>query len=197
MSTDLEKQIEFIIEIDKMKNVFRRTYICDGSRNENDAEHSWHLAMMAIILKDYFDKDIDLLHVIKMVLIHDLVEIYAGDTYLYDEAGNSDKDKREQEAADKLFAMLPLNQCNEFMNLWHEFEAKESKESKFAGVLDRLQPLLLNYTNEGNTWNQNNINSEQLIKKQQIILEGPQEIATFFKNLVDDAIAKGYLATKS
>lgn len=176
-----------------MKNVFRRTYICDGSRNENDAEHSWHLAIMAVILKDYFDKDIDLLNVIKMVLIHDLVEIYAGDTYLYDEAGNADKAKREQEAADKLFAMLPESQCNEFMNLWHEFEAKESKESKFAGVLDRFQPLLLNYINKGNTWKQNNIHSKQLIEKQKIILDGPEEIAELFKKIIDDAIFKGYL----
>ncbi len=193
MGNDLEKQIKFILEIDKMKNVFRRTYICDGSRNENDAEHSWHLAVMAIILKDYFDKDINLLHVIEMVLIHDLVEVYAGDTYLYDETGNADRVDREQKAADKLFAMLPENQCKEFMDLWHEFEAKETKESKFAGVLDRFQPLLLNYMNKGNTWQQNNIHSEQLIEKQKIILDGPEEIADLFRKIINDAIDKGYL----
>jgi len=193
MGNDLEKQIKFILEIDKMKNVFRRTYICDGSRNENDAEHSWHLAVMAIILKDYFDKDVDLLHVIEMVLIHDLVEVYAGDTYLYDEIGNTDKADREQKAADKLFAMLPENQCKEFMDLWHEFETKETKESKFAGVLDRFQPLLLNYMNKGNTWQQNNIHSEQLIEKQKIILDGPEEIANLFRKIINDAIDKGYL----
>lgn len=193
MGNDLEKQIKFILEIDKMKNVFRRTYICDGSRNENDAEHSWHLAVMAIILKDYFDKDVDLLHVIEMVLIHDLVEVYAGDTYLYDEVGNTDKADREQKAADKLFAMLPENQCKEFMDLWHEFETKETKESKFAGVLDRFQPLLLNYMNKGNTWQQNNIHSEQLIEKQKIILDGPEEIANLFRKIINDAIDKGYL----
>lgn len=190
---NLQKQIEFIIEIDKMKSIFRQSYICDGSRHENDAEHSWHLAIMAIVLKDYFEKDADLLKVLKMVLIHDLVEIYAGDTYLYDEKGNLDKAVREQNAANKLFGILPNEQSKEFMDLWHEFENKLTKESKFAGVLDRLEPVLLNYMTKGIAWKEHNLSSAQVLNKQKPILDGPKELADFLKNLIDDAVNKGYL----
>lgn len=193
METNLEKQIKFIIEIDKMKTIFRRTYISDGSRKENDAEHSWHLALMAMVLKDYFPEAIDLLKVIKLVLIHDLVEIYAGDTYLYDEVGNLDKAKREQDAADKLFSMLPYEQSKEFMELWHEFEAKQTDESKFASVIDRLQPLLLNYATKGIAWHQYGISYEQVLNKQTEILQGPKEIAEFVQNIFADLLDKGYL----
>lgn len=193
METNLEKQIKFILEIDKMKTIFRRTYISDGSRKENDAEHSWHLALMAMVLKDYFPEAIDLLKVIKLVLIHDLVEIYAGDTYLYDEVGNLDKAKREQEAADKLFNMLPYEQSKEFMELWHEFEAKQTDESKFASIIDRLQPLLLNYATKGIAWHQYGISYEQVLSKQTEILQGPKEIAEFVQNIFDDLLDKGYL----
>lgn len=189
----LKKQIEFIIEIDKMKNIFRRSYISDGSRAENDAEHSWHLAVMAIVMQEYFDNTVDVLKVIKMVLIHDLVEIYAGDTYLYDERGNNDKNIREQNAADKLFGMLPDEQNKEFISLWHEFEKRETQEAKFSSVLDRLQPILLNYTTKGAIWKQNNINFDQVLSKQGAILEGPSEIADFVIELLDDCVKQGYL----
>lgn len=189
----LEQQIEFIIEVDKIKNIFRQSYISDGTRRENDAEHSWHLALMAIILTEYFDPKADVLQVIKMVIIHDLVEIYAGDTYLYDVKGNETKAIREQEAADKLFAMLPIDQGKELMDLWHEFEDKITVEAKFAATLDRLQPVLLNYITKGKAWLAHGITKEQVLKRQADILNGPKEIADFLIHLLDDAQQKGYL----
>lgn len=189
----LKQQIEFILEIDKMKNIYRQSYVTDGLRHENDAEHSWHLALMVMVLGEYFDKDTDTLKVIKMVLIHDLVEIYAGDTYLYDEKGYEDKAKREQQAADKLFGMLPEEQKNEFMELWHEFEAKTTKESRFAAVLDRLQPVLLNYSTKGKAWLEHGVPYEKVRQKQKDVFDGPKEIADFLDELLKDAVSKGYI----
>lgn len=189
----LQQQINFIIEVDKLKNIFRQSYISDATRHENDAEHSWHLALMVIILREYFDPSADELQVIKMVLIHDLVEIYAGDTYLYDIKGNETKAIREQEAADKLFAMLPSEQREQFMNLWHEFEDKTTVEAKFAATLDRLQPVLLNYITKGKAWIEHGVNKEQVLKRQADILNGPAEIADFLVDLLNDAENKGYL----
>jgi putative hydrolase of HD superfamily len=189
----LQQQINFIIEVDKLKNIFRQSYISDATRHENDAEHSWHLALMVIILREYFDENADELQVIKMVLIHDLVEIYAGDTYLYDVKGNETKAAREQEAADKLFAMLPEEQCKEFMDLWHEFENKTTVEAKFAATLDRLQPVLLNYITKGKAWIEHGVNKEQVLKRQADILNGPEEIADYLIELLNDAENKDYL----
>ena len=137
----LKNQLTFIWEIDQLKNIFRQTYLLDENRKENDAEHSWHIAMMAVILQEYANEDVDLLRIIKMMLIHDIVEIDAGDTYCYDEAGNESKRQRELEAADRLFNILPQDQAKEFRALWDEFEARETDEAKFARALDRLQPL--------------------------------------------------------
>lgn len=138
----LERQIQFIIEIDKLKKIYRQTILMDGSRYENDAEHSWHLGVMAILLSEYVPEgDIDILKVIKMVLIHDIIEIDAGDTFCYDDNALNDKQEREQRAADRLFAILPPDQAQEFMELWQEFEERATVEARFAAALDRLQPL--------------------------------------------------------
>jgi len=145
----LEKQMEFILELDKIKSITRQTYLANTTRKENDAEHSWHLAIMAIILEEYFDKDINLLKVIKMVLIHDVVEIDAGDTFCYDIKANEDKLLREQKAAERIYNILPENQAKEYKLLWYEFEEGQTKEAIFANILDRLQPIILNFKTNG------------------------------------------------
>ena len=139
----LQQQMKFILEVDKVKQIIRQTYLADGSRKENDAEHSWHLALMAVLLKEYANEEVDLAKVIPMVLLHDLVEIDAGDTYAYDQAGLATQRARETKAADRIFGMLPEDQGTKFRNLWEEFEAYETAEAKFAHVLDNCQPLLL------------------------------------------------------
>ena len=136
----LEQQIRFIVETDKVKNIFRQTYLADGKRKENDAEHSWHLALMAVLLKEHMDEEVDVARVMTMVLIHDLVEIDAGDTYAYDEAGAATKREREVKAADRIFGMLPEDQGKYFRMLWEEFEAYESADAKYAHLLDERIP---------------------------------------------------------
>ena len=144
MSEDLKKQLDFVLEVDKIKNIFRRTKIHDGSRRENDAEHSWHLALMAFLLNDYSkDSNLDMLKIMKMCIVHDIVEIDAGDTFCYDELGNQDKLEREQKAADRIFSLLPEHQGKELRMLWEEFDAMQTPEAKYAAALDRLQPLIL------------------------------------------------------
>ena len=143
--------MDFLIEINKLKSIFRQSLLPEDGRNENDAEHSWHICMYAIILAEYAPSDIDMLKCIKMLLIHDLVEIYAGDTYLYDDKGNEDKEIRENNAAEKLYSMIE-EQGEELRDLWLEFDRCESEEAIFANTLDRIQPLLLNYLTEGKLW---------------------------------------------
>ena len=143
MNETLEKQLAFIMELDKIKNITRQTYISDGSRKENDAEHSWHLALMCFVLAEYSNEPIDVLKTMKMVLMHDVIEIDAGDTYAYDVEGNKTKRERELRAAERIYAILPDEQAKEYRALWDEFEAMETPEAKFANVLDKLQPLLL------------------------------------------------------
>ena len=159
----LEKQIDFLLEVDKLKNVLRRSSVTDGSRRENSAEHSWHLCMFALTLAEYAPENTDIAHVIKMLLVHDLVEVYAGDTYLYDEEGNKTKAAREHAAADKLYAMLTDAQGESMKELWYEFERCDTNESLFANALDRLQPILLNYTNDGSIWRKNHIKKQEVI----------------------------------
>ena len=150
--TDLERRLTFLTEIDKMKCIYRKNIVIDRSRNEDDASHSWHMAMCSLVLADYAPRKIDMLTVLKMCLVHDLVEIYAGDTYCYDAAAHADKEERERKAADKLFAMLPEPQGSEFRTLWEKFDALEGEEACYAAAIDRLQPFLLNYNTEGHTW---------------------------------------------
>ena len=159
----LEKQIRFIVEVDKVKNIFRQTYLADGKRKENDAEHSWHLALMAVLLKEHMKEEADLEKVMIMVLIHDLVEIDAGDTYAYDEKGAQTKREREVNAAERIFGLLPEDQGIYFRELWEEFEAYETAEAKFAHTMDNFQPLLLTDYNEGKHWTGDQVRIAQVL----------------------------------
>ncbi|MCD6364934.1 MAG: HD domain-containing protein [Planctomycetes bacterium] len=194
-SRRLDKQMQFILEIDKLKGVFRQTYLLDGSRKENDAEHSWHLAMMAILLCEYAaGTNIDVTRVIKMVLIHDLVEIDAGDTFCYDEQGNKTKERREQAAAERIFRILPADQAAEIRSLWDEFEARETSEARFAAALDRLGPLLHNYNTQGKAWREHGVTVDQVLARNEHIAEGSQTLWRYAKAMITDAVTKGYLA---
>jgi len=190
----LLKQIKFIVEIDKMKQIFRQNVVIGTSRNENDAEHSWHLAVMAMLLSEYaVEKDIDIFKVVKIVLIHDLVEIYAGDTFCYDEKGNEDKLDREKCAAERLFNILPEDQGNEIKNLWVEYEDVKTPESCFAACLDRIQPLILNYNTCGHTWKKPGVTSEKVLKRNAILEENAPELWQYVKETIEDSVKKGYL----
>lgn len=194
--TKLERQMEFILEIDKAKDIFRQTYLSNNKRTENDAEHSWHLAMMAFTLSEYFGENLDLSKVVKMVLMHDLVEIYAGDTYCYDQQANADKAEREKKAAEKLYGILPEEQGKEYQNLWMEFEEGKTEEAKFAVILDRIQPVMLNYATNGRAWKEHGIYVDQVLGRNAAVLNGPKEIADFFRGILDRSVEKGYLKTR-
>lgn len=195
ISERLKKQIDFILEVDKIKNIFRMTKIHDGSRKENDAEHSWHLALMAFLLCEYSkNSKIDILKVMKMCLIHDLVEIDAGDTFCYDTVGNMDKLEREKKAAKRIFSLLPEDQGKELHELWEEFDAMETPEAKYAAALDRLQPVMLNYINNGGTWIEHKISKEQVIKRNHYIEDGAPELWDFASSLIEEALSKGYIS---
>lgn len=158
----LKKQFAFIEEIDKEKSIFRQTYLADGSRKENDAEHAWHMAVMVMLLSEYANEKIDVLHTMKMVLIHDLIEIYAGDTYAYDTEGNSTKKERELAAAEKLFNILPEDQAAKLRGIWDEFEECVTPEARFACSMDRIQPLMLNNASGGKSWEEHEVKSSQV-----------------------------------
>ncbi|MGL4791225.1 MAG: HD domain-containing protein [Anaerotignaceae bacterium] len=187
-----EKQMEFSLEVDKVKDIFRRTYLAHGNRLENDAEHSWHSALMAVLLAEYFPKA-DLLKTIKMMLFHDVVEIYAGDTYCYDTAGLSVKEEKELASAEKVYGLLPDDQKKELMELWLEFEKGESEEAKFCAILDRIQPTMLNNAANGISWKEHNIKKEQVLKRNEVTLNGPKEISEYILNIINSAEEKGYL----
>lgn len=187
----LEKQLSFIIETDKVKNIFRQTYLSDKNRKENDAEHSWHIALMALLLKEYAEESVDVLKVMTMVLIHDLVEIDAGDTYAYDEAGNQTKRQRELAAADRIFGILPEDQGKYLRELWDEFEAYETAESKYAHLLDNLQPLLLNDAADGIAWLEHGVKKSQIYKRNARIEETSAVIWEKMKEIVEEHIEKG------
>ncbi|TGE31611.1 HD domain-containing protein [Desulfosporosinus sp. Sb-LF] len=190
----LKKQIEFIVEIDKLKRIFRQNVVIETLEQENDAEHSWHMAVMAILLSEYSSTtDLNVLRVLKMLLIHDLVEIHAGDTFCYDEKGNLDKLDREQSSADKLFNILPSDQAQEIMDLWHEFEAMETHEARFAASLDRLQPLLLNYNTDGHTWKKPGISSEKVLKRNAVLEKPVPQLWDYVQEIIEDSIQRGYL----
>ncbi len=195
MKERLKKQVEFILEIDKMKNLYRQTYVLHEDRKENDAEHSWHLAIMAFMLSEYSNNPIDVLKVMKMVLIHDIVEIDAGDTYCYDEKGYTTKAEREEAAAQRIFGLLPEDQRDEYYSLWREFEDSKTNEARFAAVLDRLQPLMLNYTKKGISWKEHGIYKEQVLNRNKEYFSHSDEIAELIVSLIDDAAQKGWLKT--
>jgi putative hydrolase of HD superfamily len=190
--TRLEQQMKFIKEIDKIKQIIRQNYIADSSRRENDAEHSWHLAMIVIVLSEYF-QNIDLLKSLKMVLLHDLIEIYAGDTFAYDEKENESKYQREKIAADKIFGLLPQDQSEEFINLWYEFEDGTSPESIFANIADRIQPLILNISSKGKMWIDKEVTMEKVVNRNSIVLnKGPKIIAEYILKLIDESKENNY-----
>lgn len=194
--TRLEKQIQFIVEVDKVKNIFRQTYLSDGERKENDAEHSWHLALSAILLKEYVSEEVDLLKVITMVLIHDLVEIDAGDTYAYDSAGAKDKREREEKAADRIFSILPTEQGQYFRELWEEFEEYETEEAKYAHLLDNFQPMLLNDVAKGKSWSEHQVKKQQIYKRNERIEETSETIWGEMQRIVEKNIQLGNIHEK-
>ena len=189
----LEKQIRFIVEIDKVKNIFRQTYLADARRKENDAEHSWHIALMAYLLQEYAEKPVDVSKVMLMVLIHDLVEIDAGDTYAYDDAGAETKRAREEAAADRIFGLLPEDQGKYFRELWEEFEAYESPEGKYAHLLDNFQPLLLNDASGGLSWQEHQVRKSQIYKRNEKIEETSETIWNCMKEIVQKHIECGHV----
>ena len=189
----LRRQLDFMIEIDKLKGIVRRSPLFGAKRLENDAEHSWHLAMMALLLSEHANVPVDQARVVKMVLIHDIVEIDAGDTYCYDEQGALDKRAREERAADRLFGLLPTDQAAEFRALWEEFEAEESADARFATALDRLMPLFHNYLSNGQTWRENQIAKAQVQKRCAPIRYGSETLWQVANTIIDDAVRRGHL----
>ena len=192
-SARLVQQMQFVIEIDKLKQVLRQTLLTNGSRRENSAEHSWHIALMAIVLAEYAPAPIDLLHVIKLLLLHDLVEIDAGDTFCYDNQGNQSKADRETQAADRLFGLLPTDQSGEFRALWDEFEAQETPAAKFAAALDRLQPILNNRQTGGYSWKLHGITSDRVFQRMAPVQTGAPELWSVVQQVIEDCVAAGYL----
>ncbi|WP_221391652.1 HD family hydrolase [Dyadobacter sp. NIV53] len=190
---NLLKQIEFIKEIDKLKYIQRRTKLLGSDRNENDAEHSWHLAMMAIILSGHSNVNVDVLKVLKMVLIHDIVEIDAGDTFIYDTSKNHTNTDEELLAAKRIFGILPQEQAEEMIAIWEEFEEGKTDEAKFARSMDRLEPLLQNVSNNGGTWQEFGVDYKKVYNKKQIIAEGSTEIWAYAENLINESVEKGIL----
>ena len=189
------QQIEFILEVDKLKKVLRKTILMDRSRRENSAEHSWHIALTVLILSEYAkDSDVDFFRVMKILLVHDLIEIDAGDTYCYDDQGRKDQTRREKKAADRIFNLLPEDQAATLRALWDEFEERKTPESKFANALDRLQPFLHNYFTEGQIWQENNIKSAQVIARMLPVDDGAPMLWNYVSALIDDGVKKGFLA---
>lgn len=191
--TRLEQQLQFIVEIDKVKNIFRQTYLADGGRKENDAEHSWHIALMAYLLQEYAEEPVDVMKVMIMVLIHDLVEIDAGDTYAYDAEGAKTKRAREIAAAERIFGLLPEDQGVYFRSLWDEFEAYESADAKYAHLLDNFQPLLLNDASDGKSWTEHTVKKSQIYKRNAKIEETSDEVWKCMQAIIDKHIARGHV----
>lgn len=189
----LLKQIDFIKEIDKIKYVQRRTKLFNSNRPENDAEHSWHLAMMVLVLAEHSNETLDIVKTLKMVLIHDIVEIDAGDTFIYDAVKAHSNTEEERLAAERIFGLLPPGQAEGFIAVWEEFEAGKTKEARFARSVDRLQPLLQNLSNNGGTWTEFGIDYEKVYQKKKVIKQGSQLLWDYAKNLINESVEKGIL----
>ncbi|HBN85748.1 MAG TPA: hydrolase [Clostridiales bacterium] len=190
----LEKQIRFIEEIDKIKNITRQNRVIYDDRKENDAEHSWHLAVMAFLFAEYMEEqNLDVLKVMKMVLIHDIVEIDAGDTFCYDEVGYRDKEEREKQAAERLFNILPEDQSSLLWDLWREFEDMKTKEAQFAACLDRFQPLILNNNTNGHTWNREGVDSKKVLQRNSPLKNTTPKLWEYVLQVVDSAVERGIL----
>lgn len=194
---NLLKQINFIKEIDKIKYIQRKTKLINSDRPENDAEHSWHLAMMTLVLAEYSDTPIDVLKVMKMVLIHDIVEIDAGDTFIYDTLKNHTNTEDELKAARRIFGLLPEEQALELIELWQEFETGETNEAKFAKSMDRLEPLLQNTSNDGGTWKEFGVDYQKVYDKKKVIRDSSATIWKYAENLIHESVEKGILKKKT
>ncbi len=194
MENDLSRTVDFCRLIDKEKFVQRRTYLSDGERLENDAEHAWHLAVMALLLSDYSNEKVDVLKVVSILLIHDLVEVYAGDTFAYDEEGKKTQRQRETAAADRLFSQLPQESAMKFRSLWDEFEVRESPEAKFAHTMDNFQPLLLQHASRGRAWREGKRKLSEVLERNEKSAEGSEILWRFaLENFIRPEIENGNL----
>lgn len=191
MEERIKKQLAFVLEIDKLKNIFRQTHLSLNGRNENDAEHSWHMAIMAYLLKEYSNENIDIAKVMFMCLIHDIVEIDAGDTYAYDDEALETQKAREENAKQRIFSILPQEQAKELVAIFDEFEAYKTAESKFAHAMDNLQPLILNDSNNGGDWREHNVNSKQIYKRQNKTKLGSEKLFEVTDEIIQNNILKG------
>lgn len=188
----LNQQFDFIREIDKEKFIKRQTYLSDGVQKENDAEHAWHMAVMTLLLSEYANGEIDVLKTISMLLIHDLVEIDAGDTYAYDEEGKKTQKQREEAASKRIFGMLPEDQGEKFMALWREFEARETPEAKFARTMDNLQPMMLNALTGGKSWSERGIRLSQILERNKNTAAGSEELWKYaYQNFLVPNVKQG------
>lgn len=187
----LKQQMDFLLEVDKEKNIFRQTHLSGGGRAENDAEHAWHMALMIYLLREYANQDFDPLKAIVMALIHDVVEIDAGDTYAYDDAGLATQQEREAKAAQRIFGLLPQDQRDEMLALFREFEDYETPEARFAHVLDNLQPLMLNHANNGGDWRAHQVKKSQIYKRNAKTAAGSQTLWAYMEDMVAENIKKG------
>lgn len=191
MDERLKKQVDFILEIDKEKNIFRQTHLSNHGRNENDAEHAWHMAIMAYLLQEYSNEPVDVARVMLMCLIHDLVEIDSGDTYAYDEEALKTQKQREEKAKERVFSLLPKEQKQDLMSIFDEFEENETPEAKFAHAMDNFQPLLLNNSNGGSDWIEHGVNESQIYGRHKKTKEGSEELYKVTDKIIQDNVKKG------
>ena len=194
MDERLQKQLDFSLEIDKEKNIFRQTHLSGHGRNENDAEHAWHMAIMAYLLREYSNEPVDTAKVMLMCLIHDIVEIDAGDTYAYDEEGLKTQKAREDAAKERIFSLLPDDQKEELTSLFDEFEASETPEARFAHAVDNLQPLILNNSNDGSDWKEHGISARQIYGRQKKTAEGSRKLFEVTDQIIQNHIRKGTIS---
>jgi putative hydrolase of HD superfamily len=191
----LRRQIEFIVEVDKLKEIFRQTVLTQSRRAENSAEHSWHFALMIVVLAEHSNhQPLDVLRILKMVLIHDLVEIDAGDTFAYDTKNMADQHEREARAATRIFGLLPSDQAEEFRALWDEFEARQTPEARFAAACDRFHPMLLNCRTGGHAWQKHGVTQDRVLARNAHVAEGSKGLWEYAVKMIDEAVAAGHLA---
>jgi putative hydrolases of HD superfamily len=189
----LEQQLAFVMELDKLKRVVRRSYICGGERRENTAEHSWHTALMVLLLSEHSDESIDAIRTMKMMLVHDIVEIDAGDSFVYDSAALASQNEREKVAADRIFSLLPEDQAREIRGLWEEFEAQVTPEARFAKATDRLIPMLHNYHSQGKSWNEHGVTRQMVLDVNSRIAAGSKVLWEYARRLAESASEQGFL----
>lgn len=189
----LKQQLSFLMEIDRQKEIIRQTYLSDGSRKETDAEHAWHLAMMCVILSEYANEPVDVPRTVMMLLVHDLVEIDAGDTYAYDAAGNATKRQREEKAAERIYGLLPKEQGSMLRELWEEFEAMETPEAKFANALDKIQPVLLTDQAQGKSWREHQIKESQIMQRNARTHEGSEVLWDYIRDVIEKNVDAGFI----